>query len=169
MYHRPQCFLPESVIKNNTQDPKITNATTINIAWVFHPLCTSAARRLYLTIVLTYVANPLTRHARARTQNTRPSGNAIFFSRALGESWRWKDIMIAHATIARYTERRSHERKVRSFAQWSRASEEVFSNSNGPQRGFMRKRWFGSETCLGWMLVIFLSSCCFGMDGGFRI
>lgn len=60
-------------------------------------------------------------------------------------------------------ERRSHERKVRSFAQWSRASEEVLSNIRGPQTGFVRNRWLGSVMCLGWMLVIFLSTCCFDM------
>lgn len=59
-------------------------------------------------------------------------------------------MIIAQATMARYMERRSHERKVRSFAQWSRASEETLSKIRGPQTGFVRKRWLDSAMCLCW-------------------
>ena len=42
---------------------------------------------------------------------------------------------MASETMARYMDRRSHERKVRSLAQWSRASEVLFSNSRAPNNG----------------------------------
>lgn len=47
--------------------------------------------------------------------------------------------MIAMDTMARYMDRRSQERKVRSLAQWSRASEVLFSKTSAPERGDARK------------------------------
>lgn len=46
---------------------------------------------------------------------------------------------MAMETMARYMDRRSQERKVRSLAQWSRASEVVFSKRRAPRRGVERK------------------------------
>lgn len=59
--------------------------------------------------------------------------------------------MIAEETMARYIDSRSQERKVRSFAQWSRASEVVFSKRRAPERGEVVKMClglaFGSGSC----------------------
>lgn len=46
---------------------------------------------------------------------------------------------MARETMARYMDMRSQERNVRSFAQWSRASEVVFSKSSDPQMGRERR------------------------------
>lgn len=46
---------------------------------------------------------------------------------------------MAMATTAMYIAKRSQERNVRSFAQWSRASEAVFSKSSAPSMGVWRK------------------------------
>lgn len=61
------------------------------------------------------------------------------FSRAVGGVRKWKEMMMAMETMARYMDRRSQERKVRSLAQWSRASEVVFSKRRAPRRGVERK------------------------------
>lgn len=58
--------------------------------------------------------------------------------------------MIAEETMARYIDSRSQERKVRSFAQWSRASEVVFSKRRGAVRGVVRKICF--LVVLGWLV-----------------
>jgi hypothetical protein len=42
---------------------------------------------------------------------------------------------------------------VRSLAQWSRASEVVFSKSSAPNRGLEKRMCCWSSTCLGAMLV----------------
>ncbi|EEP75478.1 conserved hypothetical protein [Uncinocarpus reesii 1704] len=47
---------------------------------------------------------------------------------------------MAPDTMQRYMERRSHERKVRSLAQWSRQSEALLSRTRVPRRGRERKR-----------------------------
>lgn len=47
--------------------------------------------------------------------------------------------MIAQATMERYMDRRSQERKVRSLAQWSRASEPSLSRTREPRSGLERK------------------------------
>lgn len=57
--------------------------------------------------------------------------------------------MMAMATMARYIERRSQERKVRSLAQWSRASEVAFSNRRVEMYGRVRKMCDFREVCLG--------------------
>lgn len=46
--------------------------------------------------------------------------------------------MIAQETMERYMDRRSQERKVRSLAQWSRASEATLSRIREPRRGLKR-------------------------------
>lgn len=48
---------------------------------------------------------------------------------------------MATLTIDMYTLRRSQERNVLSLAQWSRASEELLSNSSGAKTGRERKGW----------------------------
>lgn len=48
---------------------------------------------------------------------------------------------IAADTTAMYVLRRNQERKVRSFAQWSRASEDSLGKRRGVKRGWERKGW----------------------------
>lgn len=88
------------------------------------------------------------RQVRLRSQKIMPRGSAMRRSRPDGCSWKWKEIMMASETIARYMDRRSHERKVRSLAQWSRASEVLFSKSKAPSKGRARRIWRWSSTCL---------------------
>ena len=47
---------------------------------------------------------------------------------------------MATLTTDMYTLNRSQERKVRSFAQWSRASDDSFGNKRGAKRGRDRNR-----------------------------
>ena len=49
---------------------------------------------------------------------------------------------MAILTTAMYVESRSHERKVRSFAQWSRASEASLMKRRGA-KGLVMSRFFG--------------------------
>ena len=57
--------------------------------------------------------------------------------RSAGEGWalRWKDRVMATETTAMYTASRRYDRKVRSLAQWSRASLLSFAKSSGPGSG----------------------------------
>ena len=48
---------------------------------------------------------------------------------------------MATLTTDMYMLSRSQERKVRSFAQWSRASEDSFLKSSGASRGLDRNKW----------------------------
>jgi len=132
--------------KSSAQVAMIEHATTTITVCDFHPLCTSALRRLYFVSVSTYVANPLHRHTRDRSQKVMPSGRAVRRSSEVGCSRIWKDNMIALATVERYMDTRSQERKVRSLAQWSRASEALFSKTSGPKKGLERK--MGPERAL---------------------
>jgi hypothetical protein len=75
-------------------------------------------------------------------------GSDMRRSSADGADWKWKEIIRAMATMPRYMERRSQERKVRSFAQWSRASEAAFSKRRAPRYGRVRKMWEFDSRCL---------------------
>ena len=75
------------------------------------------------------------------TQKIRPTGKAIRFSMLVGWDLRWKDMMMATLTTDRYMLSRSHERKVLSLAQWSRASEDSLGKSKGAKIGRERNRW----------------------------
>lgn len=79
--------------------------------------------------------------------------------------------MIASDTTARYIDSRSHERNVRSLAQWSRASEVLFSKRRAPQYGRERKMWCWDSMWLGGLLVdinmdININTCGVGMGRG---
>ena len=50
-------------------------------------------------------------------------------------------MMMATLTTDMYMLRRSHERNVRSFAQWSRASEDSLGKRSGAKIGRARKGW----------------------------
>jgi hypothetical protein len=64
---------------------------------------------------------------------------AMCRSSEVGWERRWKDMIIAQATMERYMDRRSQERNVRSLAQWSRQSEALLSRTREPRRGLERK------------------------------
>lgn len=46
---------------------------------------------------------------------------------------------MATETTVRKTESRSHDKNVRSLAQWSRASDDTLEKSNGAYNGVLRK------------------------------
>ena len=66
-------------------------------------------------------------------------------------------MMMAMETMARYMDRRSQERKVRSLAQWSRASEVVFSKRRAPERGEVVKMCLGLVLGSGSWVCLVLS------------
>ena len=76
-----------------------------------------------------------------KIQNISPTGNAIRLSMLVGWDLRWKEMTMATLTTDIYMLSRSHERKVLSLAQWSRASEDSFGKSNGAKNGRERNRW----------------------------
>ena len=69
------------------------------------------------------------------------------FSRGVGAVRNWNEMIIAMDTMDRYMDRRSQERKVRSLAQWSRASEVLFSKRRAPESGDERKMWRFRRVC----------------------
>ena len=82
------------------------------------------------------------------SQNTKPTGSAIRFSTLVGWDFRWKDMTIATLTTAIYMLKRSHERNVRSLAQWSRVSEDSLGKRRVAKTGRERKGWEVDE--LSW-------------------
>lgn len=54
----------------------------------------------------------------------------------VGWDLRWKEITIATLTTAMYTLSRNQDKKVRSLAQWSRASEDSLGKRRGAKKGF---------------------------------
>lgn len=91
---------------------------------------------------------PEARQAKLSSQKMMPSGKEILSSIADGAEERWKETKMAEDTMARYMARRSQERKVRSLARWSRASEAVLAKRRGPKRGRARNMGVEDEACL---------------------